>query len=73
MATRGRFQALSLTSLDYIKRPEVVRALEALVWDLVVFDEAHALAGRSDRAIAASMLDATRANGRPSDGHAAFR
>ncbi len=45
-----------LTSLDYIKRPEVVRGLEALVWDLVVFDEAHALAGRSDRAIAATML-----------------
>ena len=45
-----------LTSLDYVKRPEVVRGLEALVWDLVVFDEAHALAGRSDRAIAATML-----------------
>jgi len=45
-----------LTSLDYIKRPEVVRSLEALVWDLVVFDEAHALAGRSDRATAAAML-----------------
>ena len=45
-----------LTSLDYVKRPEVVRALEALVWDLVVFDEAHALAGRSDRATAAAML-----------------
>jgi superfamily II DNA or RNA helicase len=45
-----------LTSLDYVKRPEVVRGLETLVWDLVVFDEAHALAGRSDRAIAATML-----------------
>ena len=45
-----------LTSLDYVKRPEVVRSLEALVWDLVVFDEAHALAGRSDRAAAATML-----------------
>jgi superfamily II DNA or RNA helicase len=45
-----------LTSLDYVKRPEVVRALEALVWDLVIFDEAHALAGRSDRATVAGML-----------------
>jgi superfamily II DNA or RNA helicase len=45
-----------LTSLDYVKRPEVVRALEALVWDAVVFDEAHALSGRSDRATAAAML-----------------
>jgi len=45
-----------LTSLDFVKRPEVVRALESLVWDLVVFDEAHALAGRSDRAMVASLL-----------------
>lgn len=45
-----------LTSLDYVKRPEVMRALEALVWDVVVFDEAHALAGRSDRATAAGIL-----------------
>jgi superfamily II DNA or RNA helicase len=45
-----------LTSLDYVKRPEVVRALEALVWDALVFDEAHALAGRSDRATVAAIL-----------------
>jgi superfamily II DNA or RNA helicase len=45
-----------LTSLDYVKRLEVARSLESLVWDLVVFDEAHALAGRSDRATAAAML-----------------
>lgn len=45
-----------LTSLDYVKRPEVVRALEALIWDVVVFDEAHGLAGRSDRATTAALL-----------------
>ena len=45
-----------ITSLDYVKRPEVLRALEALVWDVVVFDEAHALAGRSDRAAAAGAI-----------------
>jgi superfamily II DNA or RNA helicase len=45
-----------LTSRDYVKRPEVVRALESLIWDLVVFDEAHALGGRSDRATVASLL-----------------
>jgi superfamily II DNA or RNA helicase len=45
-----------LTSLDYVKRPEVVRAVEALIWDVVVFDEAHGLAGRSDRATAAALL-----------------
>ena len=45
-----------ITSLDYVKRPEVVRALEGLIWDVLVFDEAHALAGRSDRATVASVL-----------------
>lgn len=45
-----------IVSLDYIKRPEVIRSLEALIWDVVVFDEAHALAGPSDRAAAARAL-----------------
>ena len=45
-----------LASLDYVKRPEVARALESLIWDVVVFDEAHVLAGRSDRATVASIL-----------------
>ena len=45
-----------LTSIDFIKRPDVIRALEPLVWDLVAFDEAHALSGRSDRATAAELL-----------------
>jgi len=47
---------LIITSLDFVKRAEVLRSLEALVWDLVVFDEAHALAGRSDRATATLAL-----------------
>jgi len=47
---------VTITSIDFIKRPEVIRALEALVWDAVVFDEAHSLSGRSDRAIAAAAL-----------------
>ena len=45
-----------VTSIDYIKRPEVMRSLEALTWDIVVFDEAHNLAGRSDRAAAAQAV-----------------
>jgi len=49
-------QPVVITSIDYIKRPEVMRSLEALTWDLVVFDEAHHLAGRSDRASAATAL-----------------
>ncbi|HKC56305.1 MAG TPA: DEAD/DEAH box helicase [Vicinamibacterales bacterium] len=47
---------LAITSIDYVKRPEVMRSLETLTWDVLVFDEAHALAGRSDRAAAAAVL-----------------
>lgn len=54
--------SLAITSIDYVKRPEVMRSLETLIWDVVVFDEAHALAGRSDRATAAAAL-ARRARG----------
>ena len=47
---------VTITSIDFVKRPEVMRALEALVWDAVVFDEAHGLTGHSDRAVAAGAL-----------------
>ena len=47
---------LAITSIDYVKRPEVMRSLEGLIWDLAVLDEAHHLIGRSDRADAAAML-----------------
>jgi superfamily II DNA or RNA helicase len=47
---------IAITSIDFIKRPEVMRSLETLTWDVLVFDEAHALAGRSDRATAAAVL-----------------
>ena len=49
---------LSITSIDYVKRPDVMRSLEALLWDVIVFDEAHTLGGRSDRAAAAAGLAA---------------
>ena len=49
-------QPVVITSIDYLKRPEVMRSLESLIWDLVVFDEAHHLAGRSDRAAAAAAI-----------------
>ena len=51
---------LVITSIDYVKQPEVMRSLETLIWDVLVLDEAHGLAGRSDRAAAAAAL-ATRA------------
>ena len=47
---------LAIASIDYVKRPEVMRSLEGLIWDLAVLDEAHHLIGRSDRADAAAML-----------------
>jgi ERCC4-related helicase len=50
--------AASIASIDYVKRPEVLRGLEEMVWDVVVFDEAHWLAGRSVRAQAASEIAA---------------
>lgn len=48
----------AIASIDFVKRPEVMRALEGLVWDVIVFDEAHGVAGRSDRASAAHLLAA---------------
>ena len=47
---------LVLTSTDYVKRPEVLRALESLVWDLLVVDEAHGIAGHSDRHAVTTLL-----------------
>ena len=47
---------VTIASIDFIKRPEVMRSLEGLVWDAVIFDEAHGLSGRSDRALAAGAL-----------------
>src|SRR5207237_3119193 len=47
---------LIVTSIDFIKRPEVMRAVEGLVWDAVILDEAHNLSTRSDRATAAAAL-----------------
>ena len=47
-----------LTSIDLVKRPEVLRSLEDVEWDLVVFDEAHALGHGSARFAAARALGA---------------
>ena len=47
---------LPIASIDYVKRAEVMRCFESSIWDVVVFDEAHALSGRSDRAAAAREI-----------------
>jgi superfamily II DNA or RNA helicase len=48
--------AIVIVSIDYVKRPEAMRAIEALVWDVVVFDEAHTLCSHSERSTAAALL-----------------
>ena len=47
--------AITIASLDYVKRPEVQPALISCRWDLVIVDEAHGAGPGSDR------LDAVRA------------
>ena len=46
----------AITSVDYVKRPEVLPAVAACTWDLVIVDEAHGVAGDSDRHAAIQAL-----------------
>ncbi|HZR24083.1 MAG TPA: helicase-related protein [Vicinamibacterales bacterium] len=52
---------IAIVSIDYVKRPEVLRAVADARWDLVIVDEAHGAANDSDRHHAADAL-ATRAS-----------
>jgi superfamily II DNA or RNA helicase len=47
---------LAIASIDYVKRAEVLPAVSACRWDVVVLDEAHGVAGDSDRHLAARTL-----------------
>jgi superfamily II DNA or RNA helicase len=49
---------LVIASLDYIKRPEVLPAVERCRWDLVIVDEAHGVITAADRHAAVSRLAA---------------
>jgi superfamily II DNA or RNA helicase len=49
-------QPISIVSVDYVKRPEVLPALLSCPWDIVVVDEAHGAAGGSDRHDAVAAL-----------------
>jgi superfamily II DNA or RNA helicase len=40
---------IAIASIDYVKRPEVLPAVQACRWDVLVVDEAHATAGDSER------------------------
>ena len=41
--------ATAIASVDYVKRPEVLRDVVAIPWDVVVVDEAHRVANEGDR------------------------
>ena len=45
-----------LASIDFVKRPEVLRALEDVSWDVTVVDEAHQASASSDRRRAADAI-----------------
>ena len=47
---------VAIVSIDYIKRTEVLAAACACRWDAVVVDEAHGVAGDSDRHAAVTTL-----------------
>ena len=48
----------AISSMDYVKRAEVLPAVAACAWDVIVVDEAHGLAGESDRHEAVAALAA---------------
>jgi superfamily II DNA or RNA helicase len=45
-----------VASHDFVKRPDVLRPLEDVTWDLVVIDEAHAMGCGTDRRAAAHAI-----------------
>jgi superfamily II DNA or RNA helicase len=47
---------VAIASIDYIKRTEVLAAAAACRWDAVIVDEAHGVAGDSDRHAAVTAL-----------------
>jgi superfamily II DNA or RNA helicase len=49
-------EPLIVTSIDYIKRPEVVPAIQSCRWDVVIVDEAHHVAVGTDRYEAVAAL-----------------
>ena len=54
----GPWEQLSaaVASIDFAKRPEVLRSMEAVRWDLLVVDEAHLCAVAPERAAAVDWL-----------------
>jgi len=46
----------AITSIDLVKRPEHLAQILKVNWDLLIVDEAHAIAGESDRRQAATAI-----------------
>ena len=46
----------TVASIDFAKRPEVLRSMEAVRWDLLIIDEAHLCAVAPERAAAVNWL-----------------
>ncbi|HET9834434.1 MAG TPA: helicase-related protein [Vicinamibacterales bacterium] len=53
--------SVAIASVDYVKRPEVLREVLDAHWDVVVVDEAHRVANDGDRRQAAAALAARAA------------
>jgi SNF2 family DNA or RNA helicase len=49
-------EPVAIASIDFIKQPEVQRALAALLWDMLIVDEAHQAAVAPQRASAVNEL-----------------
>jgi superfamily II DNA or RNA helicase len=47
---------IAIASIEFVKRPEVLPAIDAARWDLVIVDEAHGVATAADRHAAADVL-----------------
>jgi superfamily II DNA or RNA helicase len=48
--------AVTVASIDFAKRPEVLRSMEAVRWDLLIVDEAHLCAVAPERAAAVNWV-----------------
>ncbi len=48
--------SVAVASTDFAKRPEVLRSMEAVRWDLLIVDEAHLCAVAPERAAAVNWL-----------------
>ena len=68
----GPFPVFYVSSVDFVKRPEVLGPLESVRWDLLVVDEAHGATPGTGRLAAVDALGCPRINRRLAVRDAAF-